>query len=68
MTRQVNKPTQFIKPAVPKPDTWNKIKMNTFNWMKNNMDILHEHYTHIIIDIMERIPKFGELEWAVAVR
>ncbi|KAF5879882.1 serine/arginine repetitive matrix protein 1-like isoform X1, partial [Clarias magur] len=68
MHKQANKLTQFIKPASPQDSTLEKIKRNTLAWMNNNMYILSEHYTQVIIDLMEHISEFIEPEWTVAVK
>ncbi|XP_062246857.1 uncharacterized protein LOC133955837 [Platichthys flesus] len=48
MMRQVNRLTDFIKPATPSDTTRHKVKNNTDNWMRANMVILQEHYTNTI--------------------
>lgn len=48
MLRQVTRLTDFIKPAAPTAETHTRISDNTTTWMKNNMTILHHHYTTII--------------------
>lgn len=68
MSRQVNKLTQFIKPSSPRDTTTEKIAQNTLTWMQKNMHILQEHYTQVIIQFMEQIQVFSNLEWTVAMK
>ena len=56
MMRQVDKLTNFIKPASPTELTTNKVRDNTHSWMHNNMDILKTHYTHTI-DTLTKSPQ-----------
>ena len=44
MMRQVNRLTDFIKPAAPTEHTRTKVANNTTHWMHTNMTILQEHY------------------------
>ena len=53
MMRQVDKLTNFIKPASPTESTTNKVRDNTHSWMKHNMDILQTHYTHTIDTLIQ---------------
>ncbi|KAK2863711.1 hypothetical protein Q7C36_002865 [Tachysurus vachellii] len=68
MSRQVNKLTQFIKPSSPTDTTTEKIAQNTLTWMQKNMHTLQEHYTQVIIQLMEQIQGFSNLEWTVAIK
>ncbi|KAM7423441.1 hypothetical protein PAMA_011146 [Pampus argenteus] len=51
MMRQVNRLTDFIKPAAPSQETRIKVQNNTTHWMTTNMNILHEHYEHTILTL-----------------
>lgn len=68
MSRQVNKPTQFIKLSSPKDAATAKITQNTLTWMNKNMLNLQKHYTQLTCDLMENVQNFSELEWTVAVK
>lgn len=48
MMRQVNRLTDFIKPAAPTEHTRTKVAENTTTWMQKNMIILQEHYSSTI--------------------
>lgn len=51
MVRQVNRLTDFIKPAGPTESTRKKVQDNTTQWMLNNMHILQQHYEDIILTL-----------------
>lgn len=70
MTHMVSKMSTFIKPACPNPETSNKIQQNTKNWVKNNFNILREHYESIISALWPTFTNFDidsyhrALKWA----
>ncbi|MGL5128560.1 MAG: hypothetical protein ACRC7D_10460, partial [Aeromonas popoffii] len=68
MMRQVDKLTQFIKPACPLGQTTQRVKENTQNWMSINMQILQEHYSMVMEDLLTCIHALKEREWEVACR
>lgn len=49
MNRQVNRLTAFIKPASPTEEFRNQVAANTKTWMQNNLALLKNHYTEIIV-------------------
>lgn len=49
MNRQVNRLTAFIKPASPTEEFRNQVAANTKTWMQNNLTLLKNHYTEIIV-------------------
>lgn len=53
MMRQVNRLTDFIKPAAPTQHTRTRVADNTTTWMKNNMTILQEHYSSTITSLSD---------------
>lgn len=68
MMRQVNKLTDFIKPACPNGQTTQRVKQNTQNWMSVNMQILKDHYSVAKEDLLTCIHALGEQEWETACR
>lgn len=56
MMRHVNKLTDFIKPSSPNDFTRDKVRQNTHQWMKINMNILGHHYDSVIASILEGLP------------
>lgn len=62
MKKQVHKLTDFIKPACPNNDTYDRIKTNTDVWMKKTLNILSEHYDEVIMEQLRVMDRFdGDL-------
>lgn len=48
MTKQAIRLSDFIKPAAPNDMVKGQLTRNTDDWMRNNMNILYEHYESVI--------------------
>lgn len=67
MKRQVSRLTDFIKPACPNMETYNKIKLNTDEWIKRTLEILVEHYDGVMMEQLRVLDKFDNESFEKAI-
>ena len=68
MKRQILKLSQFIKPSSPNDITSDKIKDNTMNWLRTNLQILHNHYNTVIQASIPQLRCFVEADYERALQ
>lgn len=69
MTRQVNKLTQFIKPACPNTTILQRLKDNMASWMQGNLLLMLDHYLETKETLFSQLPNaFIVADWERACR
>ena len=67
LQNQVKKLSSGIKPSSPNENVNERIRLNTMQWMSNNMSILREHYDQVLATELETAGPFDHQSFDKAI-